>query len=63
MTGIQVLLTWKCAKSGKDGQTMMAQVQQGQNLWRAPWAQYEDTCDASDDLVYLQVRQQPATPI
>ncbi|EIE20379.1 Metallo-dependent phosphatase [Coccomyxa subellipsoidea C-169] len=51
----QVLLTWTCSKSGKTGQAMMAQVQQGQNLWRAPWGNYEDSCEASDTLAYIQV--------
>ncbi|CAL8465131.1 g4666 [Coccomyxa elongata] len=51
----QVLLTWTCAKSGKTGQSMMAQVQQGQNLWRAPWGNYDDTCEETDGLVYIQV--------
>jgi hypothetical protein len=52
---VQVIIAWKCAGSGKEGQAMMAQVQQGQNLWRAPWGQYDESCEASDDLVYLQV--------
>ena len=52
---MQVLLTWTCSKSGKTGQAMMAQVQQGQNLWRAPWGNYEESCEASDTLAYIQV--------
>ena len=33
----------------------MAQVQAGQNLWRAPWAALHQPCSLEDDLVYIQV--------
>ena len=58
MTGrmaVQVLLTWRCAKSGKTGQNTMAQVQVGQNLWRAPWAALDQPCSQEDGLVYIRV--------
>ncbi len=38
---------------------MMAQVQQGQNLWRAPWGNYDDTCEETDGLAYIQVLAGP----
>lgn len=52
---VQVLLTWRCAKSGKTGQNTMAQVQVGQNLWRAPWAALDQPCSQEDGLVYIRV--------
>ena len=53
---LQVMLTWRCAQSGMTGQNTMAQVQVGQNLWRAPWIALANTCSQEDTLVYIQVR-------
>ena len=50
-----MLLTWRCDKSGQTGQNMMAQVQLGQHLWRAPWAAMTDTCTPQDSIAYIQV--------
>ena len=50
-----MLLTWRCNKSGQTGQNMMAQVQLGQHLWRAPWAAMTDTCTPQDSIAYIQV--------
>ena len=51
-----MLLTWRCNKSGQTGQNMMAQVQLGQHLWRAPWAAMTDTCMPQDSIAYIQAR-------
>ena len=56
MRCLQVLLTWRCAESGLTGQNTMAQVQAGQNLWRAPWIALASTCSPKDTLAYIQVR-------
>ena len=53
---LQVLLTWRCNKSGQTGRNMMAQVQLGQHLWRAPWAAMTDTCTPQDSIAYIQVK-------
>ncbi len=44
------------------GQNTMAQVQAGQNLWRAPWIALSSTCSPKDTLVYIQVRVRVTSP-
>ncbi len=44
------------------GQNTMAQVQAGQNLWRAPWIALSSTCSPKDTLVYIQVRARTTSP-